>query len=90
MEQAEIFEPEAYEKIRSSIQPIYSLTEGVHQKMIGKLVRQVLDEGQLFEDYLPEELRMEFHLAEYNYAPVSYTHLRRSHSFFEIADHGFY
>lgn len=68
MEQAEIFEPEAYEKIRSSIQPIYSLTEGVHQKLIGRLVRQVLDEEQLFEDYLPEELRMEFHLAEYNYA----------------------
>lgn len=68
MEQAEIFEPEAYEKIRSSIQPIYSLTEGIHQKLIGRLVRQVLDEEQLFEDYLPEELRMEFHLAEYNYA----------------------
>ena len=39
MEQPEIFEPEAYSKVRSSIQPVYSLTEGVHQKMIGKLVR---------------------------------------------------
>lgn len=68
MEQPEIFEPEAYAKVRSSIQPVYSLTEGVHQKMIGKLVRQVLDEETLFEDYLPEELRMEFHLSEYNFA----------------------
>ena len=68
MEQPEIYEPEAYEKVRSTIQPIYSLTEGVHQKLIGKLVRQVLEEKTLFEDYLPEELRMEFHLAEYNFA----------------------
>ena len=68
MEQPEIFEPEAYEKVCSSIQPVYSLTEGLHQKMIGKLIRQVLDEGALFEDYLPEELRLEFHLSEYNFA----------------------
>ena len=68
MEQPEIYEPEAYEKVRSTIQPIYSLTEGVHQKLIGKLVRQVLEEKTLFEDYLPEELRMELHLAEYNFA----------------------
>ena len=68
MEQPEIFEPEAYSKVRSSIQPVYSLTEGVHQKMIGKLVRQVLDEETLFEDYLPEDLRTEFHLSEYNFA----------------------
>lgn len=68
MEQPEIFEPEAYENVRSSIQPVYSLTEGVHQKMIGKLVRQILDEKTLFEDYLPEELRMTFHLSEYNFA----------------------
>lgn len=68
MEQPEIFEPEAYEQVRSSIQPVYSLTEGVHQKMIGKLVRQVLDEETLFEDYLPEELRLEFNLSEYNFA----------------------
>lgn len=68
MEQPEIYEPEAYEKICSTIQPIYSLTEGVHQKLIGKLVRQVLEEKTLFQDYLPEKLRMEFQLAEYNFA----------------------
>ncbi len=68
MEQPEIYEPEAYEKVCSTIQPIYSLTEGVHQKLIGKLVRQVLEEKKLFEDYLPEKLRMEFQLAEYNFA----------------------
>lgn len=68
MEQPEIFEPEKYEKVQKEIQPVYSLTEGVHQKMLGKLIRQILDEEGLFEDYLPEELRCELSLAEYNYA----------------------
>ena len=68
MEQPEIFEPESYEKLQNGIQPVYSLTEGVTQKLLAKLIRQVLDSEVLFEDYLPEELRGELHLAEYNYA----------------------
>ena len=68
MEQPEIFEPESYEKLQNGIQPVYSLTEGVTQKLLAKLIRQVLDSEVLFEDYLPEELREELHLAEYNYA----------------------
>lgn len=68
MEQPEIFEPEAYAKIQKEIQPVYSLTEGVHQKLLGKLTRQVLEQNVLFEDYLPEEFRTDLNLAEYNYA----------------------
>lgn len=68
MEQPEIFEPENYAKLQNGIQPVYSLTEGVTQKLLAKLIRQVLDSEVLFEDYLPEELREELHLAEYNYA----------------------
>lgn len=68
MEQPEIFEPESYKKLQNGIQPVYSLTEGVTQKLLAKLIRQVLDSEVLFEDYLPEELREELHLAEYNYA----------------------
>ena len=68
MEQPEIFEPESYEKLQNGIQPVYSLTEGVNQKLLAKLIRQVLDSEVLFEDYLPEQLREELHLAEYNYA----------------------
>ena len=68
MEQAEIYDPETYENIQKEIQPVYSLTEGIHQKLLGKLTRQILEKEVLFEDYLPEELRMELNLAEYNYA----------------------
>lgn len=65
MEQPEIYEPETYAKIQSEIQPIYSLTEGVNQKLLGKLTRQILNEDITFEDYLPETLRMEQGFVEY-------------------------
>ena len=68
MEQPEVFEPESYVRLQHEIQPVYSLTEGVNQKLLGKLTKQVLESDVLFEDYLPEELRMQLNLAEYNYA----------------------
>ena len=68
MEQPEVYEPEAYEKLQSTVQPVYSLTEGLHQKTLSKLIRQVFDEDPLFEEYLPEDLREELKLSEYNYA----------------------
>lgn len=68
MEQPEVFEPEAYKKLQFTIQPIYSLTEGVHQKTISRLIQQVFEEETLFEEYLPEDLRGELELSEYNYA----------------------
>ena len=59
MEQPEIFEPESYKNLQCEIQPVYSLTEGVSQKLIGKLIRQILNKDVLFEEYLPEALRMD-------------------------------
>ena len=68
MEQPEIFDSESYKRLQHEIQPVYSLTEGVNQKLLGKLTQQLLNENVLFEEYLPEDLRMDLNLAEYNYA----------------------
>ena len=68
MEQPEIYEPDNYMLLQSKILPVYSLTEGVRQKLLAKLTRQILDQNTLFHDYLPEDLRIELELAEYNYA----------------------
>lgn len=65
MEQPEIYEPWAYARLQSEIQPVYSLTEGVHQKLLGKLTRQVFEEHMLFEEYLPEEICQEQSLIDY-------------------------
>lgn len=66
MEHPEIFTPAAYEEILHSLQPIYSLTAGLSNKTITKMVRQVLKEQSLQAEYLPEEIRERYGLADYN------------------------
>lgn len=68
MEHPEIFTPAAYEEIIHSMQPVYGLTKGLSNKMITKLVHQILDTRPLHGEYLPEEIRERYQLAEANYA----------------------
>lgn len=68
MEHPEIFTPAAYQELLHSLQPIYGLTAGLSNKTVVKLVRQLLEEKSLVTEFLPEDLRERFHLAEENYA----------------------
>ena len=68
MEHPEIFTPAAYEEIIHSMQPVYGLTKGFSNKMITKLVHQILDTRPLHGEYLPEEIRERYQLADANYA----------------------
>ena len=68
MEHPEIFTPAAYEEIIHSMQPVYGLTKGRSNKMITKLVHQILDTRPLHGEYLPEEIRERYQLADANYA----------------------
>lgn len=68
MEHPEIFTPAAYEEIIHSMQPVYGLTKGLSNKMITKLVHQILDTRPLHGEYLPEEIRERYQLADANYA----------------------
>lgn len=68
MEHPEIFTPAAYEEIIHSMQPVYGLTKGLSNKMITKLVHQILDTRPLHGEYLPEEMRERYQLADANYA----------------------
>ena len=68
MEQPEYYTPGAYEEKMHHLQPIYGLTAGLSGKTIAKGVEQVLKEARLDPEYLPEELREKYHLAEYNFA----------------------
>lgn len=73
MEQPEIYTPVAYQQKLNSMQPIYALTAGVTNNLVTKMVREVLEQLELEKDYLPEEIRIKEHLAEYNFA-VSQIH----------------
>lgn len=68
MEQPEIFSPDAYAKLVHSLQPVYGQTRGLGNKTISKAVSQVLHSSSPQTDYLPEELRQKYQLAEYNFA----------------------
>ena len=62
------FTPAAYEEILHSLQPIYGLTAGLSNKTIVKLIHQVLDEQKLQAEYLADEYKERYHLADRNFA----------------------
>lgn len=68
MEHPEIFTPAAHGEILHSLQPVYALTAGLSNKTIGKLVRQAIKEQTLQMEYLPEEVKERYHLADDNFA----------------------
>ncbi len=68
MEQPQMFKPEAYEELLSSMRPIYAQTKGLGNKTITSAVEQALAIRTLERDYLPASLRISNELAEYNFA----------------------
>lgn len=69
MEHPEIFYPSAkYEEKRNTLQPVYPLTAGLTNNAVKKAMMQAMEYLDLKQEFLPEEIRMRYHLAEYNYA----------------------
>lgn len=69
MEQPEIFYPSVkYQEKEDTLQPVYPLTAGITNNTITKMVRQALENLDLKQEILPEKIRLQYHLAEYNYA----------------------
>ena len=68
MEHPEIFTPAAYDEILHSMQPIYGLAAGLTNKLITKLMHQVLEGQGLQAEFLPDEIKEFYHLADDNYA----------------------
>lgn len=69
MEHPEVFYPaHRYEEKIDTLQPIYGLTAGLTNNVVMKAIRQALDGLELSRERLPEELRLKYRLAEYNFA----------------------
>ena len=68
MEQPEIHTPTAYQELLHTMQPIYGLTAGLSNKTVSKAVGRALADLNLNPEYLPEHVRMDQELAEYNFA----------------------
>ena len=68
LEHPEIFTPAAYEEVIHNMQPVYRLTAGLTNKALTKLVRQTLEDRSLQTEYLPDEIRERYQLADINFA----------------------
>ena len=69
MEQPEIFHPSSkYVEKLNTMQPVYPLTTGITNNLIMKSVKQALEQLDLKKEFIPEKIRKEYHLAEYNFA----------------------
>ncbi len=68
MEHPDVFTPAAYEEIIHSLQPVYSLTAGLSNKTVAKLVKTALKQQGLMQEYIPEDIRERYGLSDYNYA----------------------
>jgi len=62
LEQPSMYRPEEYEKLRTTLQPVYSLTKGITRKAVSDAVRAALSEGAVPEDGLPPELLRDYDL----------------------------
>lgn len=68
LEQPALYEEEAYGELTRRLSPVYALSGNLTNKMVSKAVRQALDRRELVREYLPDRIRKEYHLAEYNFA----------------------
>ena len=68
MEQPEIHTPTPHQELLHTMQPIYGLTAGLSNKTVSKAVGRALADLNLNPEYLPEHVRMDQELAEYNFA----------------------
>lgn len=69
MEHPEVFYPaHRYEEKMDTLQPVYGLTAGLTNNAVMKAIRQALEGLDLSKEILPEEIRMKYGLAEYNFS----------------------
>ncbi|MGC4019753.1 MAG: ATP-dependent DNA helicase RecG [Muricomes sp.] len=69
MEHPEIFYPSAkYEEKRNTLQPIYPLTAGLTNNAVKKAMMQAMGALDARQDFLPEDIRLKYHLAEFTSA----------------------
>lgn len=87
MEQPELFFPSAkYNEKEDTMQPIYPLTSGLTNNMMMKAVKQALENLDLKREFLPNSIRLEYQLAEYNFAVKQIHFPQDKESFFKARE----
>lgn len=87
MEQPELFFPSAkYNEKEDTMQPIYPLTNGLTNNMVMKAVKQALEYLDLKREFLPDSIRLDYQLAEYNFAVKQIHFPQDKESFFKARE----
>ena len=68
IEQPVIYTPVQYQAMEQLFLPVYSVPKGLSNNLMQKTVRTALEYENLFQDYLPVDIREKYQLCEYNYA----------------------
>ncbi len=84
MEQPKIYTPAQYEPLLHSMQPIYGLTAGLSNQAVVKAMHQALEFQELYPEYLAEEVRTHYQLADYNFS-LEAIHFPRNMEEYKIA-----
>jgi len=68
MEQPEVYTGSEYTKKLDYMQPVYPLTEGVTNNLLVRLMKAVFSEISLKSEFLDDDVRKKYGLAEYNFS----------------------
>lgn len=63
MSQPKIFDVNKYENMKKELQPVYSLTKGLNNSFVSSLIRQVLEDMDLqeeYREYLPDSIMKKY------------------------------
>lgn len=63
-----VYEKKGSERFTGKIVPLYPLTEGLTQKILQSAMECAIKEAGRLEEYIPEDIRKKYHIAELNYA----------------------
>lgn len=63
-----VFEKKGKERFTGKIVPLYPLTEGLTQKILQSSMELAIKDAGTLEEYLPDEIRGQYKIAELNYA----------------------
>lgn len=66
LEHPEYYTEEQYAKMRTTLQPVYSLTEGLTNKAVQKAIQQAMPYIRSQQEYMPQEVLQKYQLWSYD------------------------
>jgi len=68
MEQPAMYKQDEYDRLVGVFQPVYSLTAGLSNKLITKIIKELLEKRVEQKDFIPVSVKKKHGLADINYA----------------------